>query len=157
METFAEVRKHMADRFELMTDEPFIVSFEYPIPDGERRQSIFLAEIQSSDGRRVLRVVGLVKGNTIRARHLGKDVMAVLRNLVGGEVSEYTKMMAESREQSLDRMVAVKVLCFPWMTDAVRQRFQREATAGARLHHDNIVTITPKTCHLVGHGFDSLC
>jgi hypothetical protein len=56
METFAEVRKHMADRFELMTDEPFIVSFEYPIPDGERRQSIFLAEIQSSDGRRVLRV-----------------------------------------------------------------------------------------------------
>jgi len=56
METFAEVRKHMADRFELMTDEPFIVSFEYPIPDSERRQSIFLAEIQASDGRRVLRV-----------------------------------------------------------------------------------------------------
>ena len=56
METFAEVRQHMAERFELMTDEPFIVSFEYPIPDGERRQSIFLAEIQSSDGRRVLRV-----------------------------------------------------------------------------------------------------
>ena len=56
METFSEVRKHMAERFELMTDEPFIVSFEYPIPDGERRQSIFLAEIQSSDGRRVLRV-----------------------------------------------------------------------------------------------------
>ena len=56
METFAEVRKHMAERYELMTDEPFIVSFEYPIPDGGRRQSIFLAEIQSSDGRRVLRV-----------------------------------------------------------------------------------------------------
>lgn len=56
METFAEVRKHMAERFELMIDEPFIVSFEYPIPDSERRQSIFLAEIQSSDGRRVLRV-----------------------------------------------------------------------------------------------------
>lgn len=56
METFAEVRKHMAERHELMTDEPFIVSFEYPIPDSERRQSIFLAEIQSSDGRRVLRV-----------------------------------------------------------------------------------------------------
>ena len=56
METFAEVRKHMAERFELTTDEPFIVSFEYPIPDSERRQGIFLAEIQSSDGRRVLRV-----------------------------------------------------------------------------------------------------
>jgi hypothetical protein len=56
METFAEVRKHMAERFDLTTDEPFIVSFEYPIPDSERRQGIFLAEIQSSDGRRVLRV-----------------------------------------------------------------------------------------------------
>ena len=56
-------------------------------------------------GMHVVRTLGLVRGNTIRARHLGKDLMAVLRNLVGGEVSEYTKMMAESREQALDRMV----------------------------------------------------
>ena len=56
-------------------------------------------------GMRVVRTLGLVRGNTIRARHLGKDVMAVLRNMVGGEVSEYTKMMAEAREQALDRMV----------------------------------------------------
>jgi uncharacterized protein YbjQ (UPF0145 family) len=56
-------------------------------------------------GARVVRTLGLVRGNTIRARHVGKDIMAVLRNMVGGEVSEYTKMMAESREQSLDRMV----------------------------------------------------
>jgi uncharacterized protein YbjQ (UPF0145 family) len=56
-------------------------------------------------GMRVIRTLGLVRGNTIRARHLGKDVMAVLRNIVGGEVSEYTKMMAEAREQALDRMV----------------------------------------------------
>jgi len=56
-------------------------------------------------GMRVVRTLGLVRGNTIRARHLGKDVMAVLRNIVGGEVSEYTKMMAEAREQALDRMV----------------------------------------------------
>lgn len=56
-------------------------------------------------GMRIVRTLGLVRGNTIRARHLGKDVMAVLRNLVGGEVSEYTKMMAEAREQALDRMV----------------------------------------------------
>ena len=56
-------------------------------------------------GMRVVRTIGLVRGNTIRARHLGKDVMAVLRNIVGGEVSEYTKMMAEAREQALDRMV----------------------------------------------------
>ncbi len=56
-------------------------------------------------GTRVVRTLGLVRGNTIRARHLGKDLMAKMRNLVGGEVSEYTKVMAESREQALDRMV----------------------------------------------------
>jgi uncharacterized protein YbjQ (UPF0145 family) len=56
-------------------------------------------------GKRVVRTLGLVRGNTIRARHLGKDLMAVLRNIVGGEVSEYTKMMGEAREQALDRMV----------------------------------------------------
>jgi uncharacterized protein YbjQ (UPF0145 family) len=56
-------------------------------------------------GMHIVRTLGLVRGNTIRARHVGKDVMAILRTLVGGEVSEYTKMMAESREQALDRMV----------------------------------------------------
>ena len=56
-------------------------------------------------GKRVVRTLGLVRGNTIRARHLGKDIQALFRNLVGGEVSEYTKMMAESREQAIDRMV----------------------------------------------------
>lgn len=50
--------------------------------------------------------LGLVRGNTIRARHVGKDIIAALRNLIGGEISEYTKMLAEAREQSLDRMVA---------------------------------------------------
>ena len=57
------------------------------------------------EGKRVVRTLGLVRGNTIRARHLGKDIMATLRAIVGGEVSEYTKLMAESREQALDRMV----------------------------------------------------
>jgi len=57
-------------------------------------------------GRRAVRTLGLVRGNTIRARHLGKDIMAVFRGIVGGEVSEYTKMMAEAREQALDRMVS---------------------------------------------------
>ncbi len=58
------------------------------------------------EGKRVVRTLGLVRGNTIRARHLGKDIMAGLRNIVGGEISEYTKLFAEAREQSLDRMVA---------------------------------------------------
>lgn len=56
-------------------------------------------------GRKIKKVLGLVKGNTIRARHLGRDLMAALRNLVGGEITDYTKMLAESREQAIDRMV----------------------------------------------------
>ena len=56
METFSEVRKHILDLYELRIDEPFIVSFEYPIKSNDRRQSIFLAELETADGRRVLRV-----------------------------------------------------------------------------------------------------
>ena len=56
-------------------------------------------------GRSVKRVMGLVRGNTIRARHLGWDISAALRNLVGGEITAYTKLLAESREQAIDRMV----------------------------------------------------
>jgi uncharacterized protein YbjQ (UPF0145 family) len=56
-------------------------------------------------GKRIVRTVGLVKGNTIRARHLGRDIAAVFRNIVGGEVREYTKLIAEAREQAIDRMV----------------------------------------------------
>jgi uncharacterized protein YbjQ (UPF0145 family) len=56
-------------------------------------------------GKRIVKTLGLVRGNTIRARHLGRDIMAALRNIVGGEVSDYTKMLAEAREQALDRMI----------------------------------------------------
>lgn len=54
----------------------------------------------------ITRTIGMVKGNTIRARHIGKDILAGLRTMVGGEISEYTKMLAESREQAIDRMIA---------------------------------------------------
>ena len=57
-------------------------------------------------GHRVVRSFGLVYGNTIRARHIGKDILAGLKNVVGGEIQEYTKLMAEAREQAIDRMVA---------------------------------------------------
>jgi uncharacterized protein YbjQ (UPF0145 family) len=56
-------------------------------------------------GKSVKKTLGLVRGNTIRARHLGKDILAYLRNIVGGEITDYTKMMAESREQALDRLI----------------------------------------------------
>lgn len=57
------------------------------------------------EGRKIVKTLGLAKGNTIRARHVGNDIMAGLKNIVGGEISNYTKMMAESREQALDRMI----------------------------------------------------
>jgi len=60
---------------------------------------------QEITGKRVVKTLGLVRGNTIRARHIGRDILAVFRNIVGGEIAEYTKMLAESREQALDRMV----------------------------------------------------
>lgn len=56
-------------------------------------------------GKKITKTIGLVKGNTIRARHLGRDILAFLKLLVGGEIEDYTKMMAESREQAVDRMI----------------------------------------------------
>lgn len=56
-------------------------------------------------GRRIVKILGLVRGNSIRARHIGRDILASLRNIAGGEIVEYTKMMAESREQAIDRMI----------------------------------------------------
>ena len=66
---------------------------------------MILSTTDMIEGKKIVRHLGLVKGNTIRARHIGKDIMAGLRNIVGGEISDYTKMMAESREQALDRMI----------------------------------------------------
>ena len=57
-------------------------------------------------GKTIIQTMGLVSGNTIRARHVGKDILAALRNLVGGEITEYAKLLAESREQAVDRMIA---------------------------------------------------
>jgi len=56
-------------------------------------------------GHKITKTVGLVRGNTVRARHIGKDILAALRNIVGGEIHEYSKLMAESREQAIDRMI----------------------------------------------------
>jgi len=56
-------------------------------------------------GSKVTGTLGMVRGSSIRSRHIGRDIMAVLRNIVGGEVREYTKMLAEAREQAVDRMV----------------------------------------------------
>ncbi len=57
------------------------------------------------EGRGIVKTVGLVKGNTIRARHVGRDIKAGLKSLVGGEITDYTKMMSDAREQAIQRMV----------------------------------------------------
>lgn len=59
----------------------------------------------SIEGRQITQTLGLVKGNTIRAKHVGKDIVAGLRHLVGGELKEYTEMMNEAREEALARMI----------------------------------------------------
>jgi uncharacterized protein YbjQ (UPF0145 family) len=66
---------------------------------------MLLSTTYSIHGKKIVKHLGLVRGNTIRARNVGRDIMAVLRNLVGGEITDYTKMIAESREQSIDRMI----------------------------------------------------
>ena len=64
-----------------------------------------LATADEIKGKTVVKTLGIVMGNTIRARHVGKDILAGLKTIVGGEISEYTKLLAESREQCIDRMV----------------------------------------------------
>ncbi|MBK7869839.1 MAG: YbjQ family protein [Saprospiraceae bacterium] len=57
-------------------------------------------------GQEIVEVIDVVRGSTIRSRHIGRDIMAGLKQIVGGEISEYTSMMAEAREQAIDRMIA---------------------------------------------------
>ena len=67
---------------------------------------MIISTTETIQGREIQKTIGLVRGNTIRARHVGWDIMAAIRTLVGGEISEYTKLMAEAREQALDRLEA---------------------------------------------------
>ena len=78
------------------------------------------------EGKRVTETLGLVKGSTIKARHIGRDVMAGLRNVVGGEVKDYTVMLAQAREESLERMIdqaekmgANAIICTRFVTSMV--------------------------------------
>jgi uncharacterized protein YbjQ (UPF0145 family) len=77
-------------------------------------------------GKRITKTLGLVRGTTVRAHHVGNDILSYLRNLVGGELGEYTKMLAEAREQALDRM----------MTDA--ERMGANAIVDARFSTSDI-------------------
>ena len=67
--------------------------------------NILVTTSERLDARPVVTVFGLVRGNSVRARHVGRDIIASFKNMVGGEISDYTKLLGESREQALDRMV----------------------------------------------------
>jgi uncharacterized protein YbjQ (UPF0145 family) len=66
---------------------------------------VYLTNIETVPGKAVVEHFGLVSGSTIRAKHLGKDIFASLKNLVGGELKSYTKLLQESREQAMERMI----------------------------------------------------
>jgi uncharacterized protein YbjQ (UPF0145 family) len=66
---------------------------------------MIVVTVPTVHGHRIVKTLGLVRGSSIRARHIGKDILAVLRNVAGGEIREYTKMLAEAREQAVDRML----------------------------------------------------
>ena len=66
---------------------------------------MLLSTTDTIHGKRIVKHLGLARGNTIRARHIGRDIMALIRHMIGGEITDYTKMMAESREQAIDRMI----------------------------------------------------
>jgi uncharacterized protein YbjQ (UPF0145 family) len=66
---------------------------------------MIVASSSTVPGKEIKKSFGIVRGNTIRARHIGKDILAVFKNLFGGEIEEYTKLLAESRDQALDRMI----------------------------------------------------
>jgi uncharacterized protein YbjQ (UPF0145 family) len=66
---------------------------------------MLLSTTDTIHGKKIIKHLGLVRGNTIRARHIGRDIMAIIRHIIGGEITDYTKMMAESREQAIDRMI----------------------------------------------------
>lgn len=89
---------------------------------------MFITTQNDIAGHEIVDTVGVVRGNTIRARHIGNDIMASLRTVVGGEITEYTKMLAESREQAIDRMIADAkakgadaIVCLRFTTSTVMQ------------------------------------
>jgi uncharacterized protein YbjQ (UPF0145 family) len=71
----------------------------------EMRTTVIVTTTQDVPGREITEIAGLARGNSVRARHAGRDIMAALRNLVGGEITEYANLQAETREMATRRMV----------------------------------------------------
>ena len=66
---------------------------------------MIISTTSTIEGKRITKVLGIARGNTVRARNVAKDILAGLKNVVGGEISEYTRLQAQSREQAISRMI----------------------------------------------------
>ena len=66
---------------------------------------MIVATTEKIAGREIKEILGIARGSTVRARNVGRDIFAGLKNIVGGEISEYTQLLADSREQALTRMI----------------------------------------------------
>ncbi|MCF7635064.1 MAG: hypothetical protein LLF82_000542 [Dehalococcoides mccartyi] len=89
---------------------------------------MILTNTEDVAGHKIIKNLGLVKGNTIRAKHIGKDILAGLRSIVGGEIEEYTQMLDEARNEAIRRMEAEAkekganaIICIRFSTSAVMQ------------------------------------
>jgi uncharacterized protein YbjQ (UPF0145 family) len=87
---------------------------------------LIITTTETIEGAQITKVLGLVRGSTVRARHVGRDIMAAMRNITGGEVDEYTRLLAESREEATQRMTeqaeklgANAIVCSRFMTSVV--------------------------------------
>ena len=89
-------------------------------------EEVLATTLESIPGYKIAKVLGIVAGSTVRARHVGRDIVATLRNIVGGEIKEYTELLAKARDIALQRMKgkakalgANAVICVRFSTSAV--------------------------------------
>ena len=106
---------------------------------------MIITSSESVAGKKIVKHIGLVTGNTVRARHIGKDIVAGLRSIVGGEIDEYTKVFAEAREQAIDRMLADAkrmgadgVVCMRLTTSTVMQGAAELLAYGTAVKLENL-------------------
>ncbi len=92
------------------------------------RSNMLVVTTEGVAGREIVEALGITRGSTVRAKHIGSDIVASLRNLVGGEVKEYAQLLAGAREQAMDRMVedaramgADAVVCVRMETSTIQQ------------------------------------
>ena len=89
---------------------------------------MIITNTEKIPGKEILEVMGIVRGSTVRARNIGRDIFAGFKNIIGGEISEYTRLQADSREQAIQRMIqdaekinADAIICVRFSTAMVMQ------------------------------------